>query len=227
MAARPPIFALLRDMLRTPVMDIILHLKRSPGMSVKELCALMKMSYMGVKQHCDELNKKGFLDTWRRAKLTGRPEKVYRLTHKLDPLFPSACGDMTGELLDISERVFGETAPQKLLFTYFQEKQESLLPKLEGRPIHERARLLAKFRAEDGCMSVCEVDQDAHEVRLVEYHCPFADLAEKYGIIRELECEMLERLLESPVERTMDEISGLTRIVFKVRLRPGQTNDDE
>ncbi len=227
MATRPPIFALLRDMLRTPVIDIILHLKRSPGMSVKELCEVMKMSYMGVKQHCDELDKKGFLDTWRRPKPTGRPEKVYRLTHKLDPLFPSASGDMTEELLNISERVFGETAPQKLLFTYFQEKLDRLLPKLEGRSTVERATLLAKYRTAEGCMSVCEVDENAHELRLVEYHCLFAELAAKYEIIRELECEMLERLLESPVERTMDEISGLTRIVFRIRLRPGQTNDDE
>jgi predicted ArsR family transcriptional regulator len=208
-------------MLRSPVIEIILHLKRSPGMSVKELCEVMKMSYMGVKQHCDELVKKGFLDTWRRPKPTGRPEKVYRLTHKLDPLFPTSCGDMTEEMLDISERVFGETAPQKLLFTYFQEKSEALIPRMQGRSTAERALMLAKVRSDDGCMSVCEVDEAGQEIRLVEYHCPFASLAKRYEIIRELECDMLERLLECPVQRTMDEISGLTRIVFKIRLQAG------
>ena len=219
MRTTPPIFALLRDMLRTPVIGIILHLKRSPGMSVKELCSVMGMSYMGVKQHCDDLDKKGFLDTWRRPKSAGRPEKVYRLTHKLDPLFPSVSGEMTEEILDMSERVFGETAPQKLLFTYFQEKADSLAPKMEGLSTVDRATLLAKIRAQEGCMSVCEVDEDGQGLSLVEYHCPFASLAVKYDIVRELECDMLERLLNCPVQRTMDEISGLTRIVFKVRLK--------
>lgn len=220
MRTSPPIFALLSEMLRTPVIEIILRLKRSPGMSVKELCGAMGMSYMGVKQHCDDLVKKGFLDTWRRPRPTGRPEKEYRLTHKLDPLFPTESGGMTEEILDISERVFGETAPQKLLFTYFQEKGDLLAKKMEGLDTIDRAIRLAKVRTLEGCMSVCEVEEDRQGLQLVEYHCPYAELAVKYEILRELECDMLERLLGCPVERTMDEISGLTRIVFKVRLEP-------
>lgn len=68
---------LLREIVHAPVLEIILLLKRSTGMSVNELCREMKMSYMGVKQHCVELEKKRLLDTWRRPKPAGRPEKVY------------------------------------------------------------------------------------------------------------------------------------------------------
>ena len=43
---------LLREMLHSPVLDIVQRLKHSTGMTVTELCTAMKMSYMGVKQHC-------------------------------------------------------------------------------------------------------------------------------------------------------------------------------
>ena len=79
---------LLREMLHTPVLDILHLLKRSTGMTVGELSTPMKMSYMGVKQHCDDLVEKGMLDTFRRPKKSGRPEKLYRITHKLAPPSP-------------------------------------------------------------------------------------------------------------------------------------------
>ena len=68
------LFNILREILKTPAMEIILLLKRSTGMSVNELTAILNMSYMGVKQHCVTLEKNGYLDTRRRPKPTGRPE---------------------------------------------------------------------------------------------------------------------------------------------------------
>ena len=92
---------LLREMLHSPVLDIVQRLKHSTGMTVTELCTAMKMSYMGVKQHCVELEKAGFLDTWRRPKAAGRPEKLYRLTAKADALFLNCGPPLTLDLLGL------------------------------------------------------------------------------------------------------------------------------
>ena len=43
---------LIKDIARPHVLDIIMLLKRGRGMSVNELSAALRMSYMGVKQHC-------------------------------------------------------------------------------------------------------------------------------------------------------------------------------
>ncbi len=43
------LFNILRDILKTPAMDIILHLKRSTGMSVNEIAKTMDMSYQSHK----------------------------------------------------------------------------------------------------------------------------------------------------------------------------------
>lgn len=75
-------FKAFRDVARPHWYEIITTLKCSTGMSVGELSKELKMSYMGIKQHCIELHKRGYLDTWRRPGSKGRPEMEYRLTDK-------------------------------------------------------------------------------------------------------------------------------------------------
>lgn len=208
---------LLREMLHSPVLEIIQHLKRSTGMSVKELGAAMKMSYMGVKQHCVDLEKAGFLDTWRRPKGAGRPEKLYRLTPKADALFNCTGPALTLDLLATAEKVYGESAPPKLLYTYFQAKAEAFAPKLaKAATTEERAKLLAKLRSADGCISTCETDAQGH-LLLVDHHRPLREIAARYAIVDELECEMIERLLGSEVRRSVEEVSGLVRVTFRIK----------
>jgi|UniRef100_UPI0037836AE8 predicted ArsR family transcriptional regulator len=209
---------LLREMLHTPVLDILHHLKHSTGLPVRELSTRMKMSYMGVKQHCVDLEKAGFLDTWRRSKGAGRPEKIYRLTPKVDALFDGGFGlALTLEILTTAERVYGETAPPKLLYTYFQAKAEALAPKLaKAVNVAERAKLLAKLRSADGCLSTCETDENGH-LCLVEHHRPLRALAAHYDMVDELECEMIERLLGCEVRRSVEEVSGLVRVTFRIK----------
>lgn len=208
---------LLREMLRTPVLDILQHLKCSTGMPVRELSTAMKMSYMGVKQHCVELEKAGFLDTWRRPVKSGRPEKLYRLTAKAAVLFDVPGADLTLDLLTTAERVYGETAPPKLLFSYFQAKTEVLAAKLiKAKTLEDRAKLLAKLRSADGCLSSCETDTQGRLV-IVDHHRPMRELAACYDIVDELECEMIERLLGCEVRRSVEEVSGLVRVTFQIK----------
>ena len=88
-----------RDIAKPQTFAILDLLKRSTGLPVKDLAKAMKMSYMGVKQHCMELEKKGLLDTWRRPGEVGRPEKLYRLTTKAAAFYPEAGNEMTLEIL--------------------------------------------------------------------------------------------------------------------------------
>lgn len=208
---------ILRTLFHSPVVDIIHHLKHSHGMTVRELAKVMKMSYMGVKQHCAEMEKKGHLDCFRRAVPHGRPEKLYRLTVKLDPLFPSVTCQMMLELLTQAERNFGPTAPEKLLHSWFQTKCQAWAVKLQKETILEnKAIVLARLRTADGHMCMIESSQTG-ALRLVDYHQPLAPLLEKYPGLAEIECDVLEHLLGHPVEREVQEFSGLKQVIFKVR----------
>ncbi len=214
---------ILRNILHSPVVDIIDHLKHSPGKTVRELAAAMKMSYMGVKQHCVDLEEKGYLDTFRRPIPHGRPEKLYRLTTKLDPLFPSVTSTMMLDMLTHAERIFGAAAPEKLLHTWFQSRGERWAVKVNKETtLEHKAIILARLRTAEGHMCVVE-SGGVGALRLVDYHLPLSALMDKYPVIAEIESDVIERLLGAPVERAVEEHSGLCRIIYRIRIPSGST----
>ena len=151
-------FKVLRDIAKPQWFDIISRLKKSTGLSVAELSESLGMSYMGVKQHCVELNKRGYLDTWRRPKAVGRPEKAYRLTSKADPLFVELGSEFVVDLLKNVDKTYGASAAEKLLFGYFHEIGLKYEKKIKGESLYERAVSFSKIRDNEGCLSSCEID---------------------------------------------------------------------
>ncbi len=123
---------ILAEIGRTQRLEILNSLKRSKGMSVNELVRKMKMSYMGIKQHCLTLQRDGYLDTWRRPQKMGRPEMVYRLTRRTHDLFQSDSNVFTLELLKSVQETYGPNAPEKLLYNVFERKTASLKAKVKG-----------------------------------------------------------------------------------------------
>jgi predicted ArsR family transcriptional regulator len=192
-------------------MRIIDALKKTQGLSVNELGQRLKLSYMGIKQHCDELERTGYVDTWRRPKPIGRPEMVYRLTEKAHVFYPSGVNAMTIELLYAANRLYGHAAGEKLLYSVFAAKTNDYVRKIRGNTVLEQAEALAKIRNQEGYMS--EVANDGRTA-IVEYHSPIFDLLEAFPMVRRLEREMIERVLGTQVEREEEVASGLYRCSF-------------
>jgi len=190
-------------------------LKRTRGLSVKELAAQVGMSYMGVKHHCLELQKAGYLDTGRRPKPQGRPEMIYRLTQRAYELFPVSCNALTLDLLEASKKLYGPAAAEKLLFIVFKERTERYESRLKGDTTLERARELVRLRDHDGSMAELETENG---LRIVEYHSPILDLLRAFPFIERLEIELFERLLRVPVRREENMVSGLYCSVFHLEL---------
>jgi predicted ArsR family transcriptional regulator len=209
---------ILRDIAKPQWFEIIIHLKQSTGMSVAELSNALGMSYMGIKQHCVELEKRGYLDTWRRPKKVGRPEKAYRLTHKADLFFPQLGNDFALGILNSLSNMQGEAAAEKILFGYFKERTDYYKKKVKGENSQELAASLAKMRHSEGYLSeFSQADgSGATGCRIVEYHTPFGDLAGKYPILLRMEEQMFERILDAPVKRIEERASALVRFVFNV-----------
>jgi predicted ArsR family transcriptional regulator len=196
---------------RSQRMRIIETLKKTQGLSVSELGERLKLSYMGVKQHCDELERHGFVDTWRRPKPVGRPEMVYRLTPKTHIFFPSATDTMTIEILQAANRLYGHAAGEKLLYSVFALKTENYVRKLRGKTVLELAEMLVKIRDQEGYMSELSTGDP---IAIVEYHSPIVDLLDAFPLVRRLEREMMERILGVRVEREEEVASGLYRCSF-------------
>lgn len=197
----------LRDVCKPSYLGIIGELKRSGGLAIPELARILEMSYMGVKQHCVKLEELGYLKVWRVPRVqVGRPQKLYKLTRKSDPLFPDGGSELVLELLEGVKTTFGEVAPEKLMYHYFERKRDEWIKAVRlGKSLVEKATRFADFRTKAGHFCHCHYSpQDGFLIE--EYHHPLHGVYKKYpGLIR-VEVSMMEQALGTHVER--DERKG-------------------
>lgn len=205
---------LLAEIGRTQRLEILNSLKRTKGMSVNELVAKMKKSYMGIKQHCLTLERDGYLDTLRRPQKMGRPEMVYRLTRRTHDLFPADSHQFTLELLKSIQEIFGPNAPEKVLYNAFERKATALKAKVKGETVAERAKWLAKVRDSEGHMAQFITDEKEGGPQILECHSPIMNLLDRYPIIGRLEQDMFEAVLGTGVRREETRHSGLYECAF-------------
>ncbi|PYJ73857.1 MAG: transcriptional regulator [Verrucomicrobia bacterium] len=204
---------LIAEIGRTQRLEIINSLKRSRGMSVNELVEKMKMSYMGIKQHCLTLERDGYLDTWRRPQKMGRPEMVYRLTRRSHDLFQADSHQFTLDLLKSVQEIYGSNAAEKLLFNIFEKKTAALKAKAKGDTVTDRAKWLARVRDGEGYMAqFTNGEEDGSKI--LECHSPIMNLLDRYPIVGRFEQDMFEAVLGTRVRRQMMRNSGLYECAF-------------
>lgn len=214
----------LKDIAKPSQAEILERLKKSEGMPVSDLARELGMSYMGVKQHCVTLEEKGYLECWRVPRTevgVGRPEKLYRLTEKAEPLFPSGGSELTLEIMRAVKSQFGATAPEKLLMKYFQERGEAWKKKIaKESTLTERALSYAKLWEQAGASVKLSASNEGG-LRFEEFHNPMQALYEEYPTARRFEIQMMEQLLDTRVsmeERQLGK-AGLRRLY--VLVQPG------
>lgn len=191
-----------RDLAKSQWVAALDELKLAGGLPVSELCRRLECSYMAAKQYCEDLHKLGYLDRSRVPRTeVGRPEIFYRLSAKADALFPQAGVAFSLGLLDHLKALFGESAPEKLLFQHFQTQQETWQPKLtKAKTLVEKAELLAKLREKEGCFGRCRYDPK-QGFRIEEFHHPLQRVFEKYPRAVAMELRMMEQLLGAKITR--------------------------
>jgi predicted ArsR family transcriptional regulator len=198
------------DLLKPQWLATLTELKLSGGLAVSELSKRLGSSYMTVKQHCEDLNKLGYLKRSRIPRTEiGRPEIFYRLSEKADGLFPQIPPDFTLELLAQIRQAFGENAPDRLLFQYFQDQEEAWKAKLsKGTTVLYKAQLFAKLRSQDGLFLRCIHDQETESIVLREFHHPLAWVFEQYPRAITMEQRAIEGALGVRVSRVAGEGVG-------------------
>ncbi len=205
----------IREIAKPQQLAIMDRLKRSGGMTAGALAEGMGMSYMGVKQHLVDLEKRLLVDTWRRPVGNGRPELLYRATERAEGLFPEWGNELSLELLKCAQETYGTSAAERLLYTWFTRRADAYLAKMKGEGIAERAKSLAKLRDADG--HCAEVRQDElGGLRVVEFHSPFGKIAEAFPSMNRMDEQLYSRVLRVPVHRAEEMVDGRRRFVFNI-----------
>ncbi len=183
---------------------VLREIKQSSGLSVPELAERLDLSYMGAKQHCLVLEKKGYLTSRNQHNGAGRPRLIYRLTPKGQAAFDSTDGGISLSLLRQARTLFGPTAPGKLLYLHFQDKTAACLEKIPRElPVEERLKKLAELRSAEGCMSRVE------ENGLLEYHCPWSPLYSEFPEALAMEEGMMAKAAGLPLRRRQIDSGGV------------------
>ncbi len=190
---------LLSQIGRSQRLAVLNLIKRSAdGLTVREMADRLKMSYMGVKQICIDLERDGYLDTFRRNRGVGRPEHLYRLTNKARDLFPQADNALALSLLEQAKKLYGPAAAEKILFLHFQEKARNYAGKIRGDTPAERAKWLARLRDSEGHMADLENEP---ALRIIERHHPMEALFAAMPKAAEMERDMFQQILGAGVRR--------------------------
>ena len=208
---------LLQTVGRSARLKVLNEIKRTQGLAVGEIAERLGMSYMGVKDVCTDLERRGLLDTWREPQPKGRPRMLYRLTVRAHELFPTASNRATIAVLEAAQKLYGPTAPEKLLLVFFQRQTGDYTARLKGETVLARVKSLARLRDLEGYMSEAEMAPDG-TLRLVEHHSPILDLLQAFPIVGRLEGEMFRRILGVPVRREEEIVSGLYCCTFHIPL---------
>jgi len=138
---------------------------------------------------------------------------LYRLTEQAHELFPSTSNQTTIDLLQAASKLYGPSAPEKLLFQTFQQKIEHYQGKVKGDILQERAKSLVRLRDAEGYMSELESEGG---MRIVEHHSPIRDLVQAFPIINRFETELFQRLLRTSVRREEKTASGLYCCIYHI-----------
>ena len=198
---------------RSQRLAVVNLLKRSQGLTVRELAQRLGMSYMGVKQHCLNLERDGYLGTFRRHRGVGRPELLYQLTAKAQDLFPQADNVLSISLLEQARKLYGASAAEKILFLHFQEKAKAYAGKVQGDTPFDRAKALARMRDREGHMADFEPEPAP---RIVERHHPMQALFDAFPEAMAMERDLFQRVLGIPVRREQRQAGGTYEYVFSL-----------
>ena len=192
----------LHDISKPSYLAIIGELKRSGGLAIPELAKILEMSYMGVKQHCVKLEELGYVKAWRVPRVqVGRPQKLYKLTKKSEPLFPTGGVDLVLGLLEGVKSSFGETAPEKLLYHYFEKERDQWIKAIHtGKSLVEKATRFADARMKTGHFCHCHYDV-GEGFFIEEYHHPLHQIFKLYPRLMMVETRMIEQALGTQVSR--------------------------
>ncbi len=198
--------------------DKILYLLKTRGaLTATVLASELKLTSMGARQQLLKLSEAGEITSYLQPSGKGRPKRFWLLTEAGQANFPDRHSDLTLELIDSINNLFGEAGLEKLI----KEREQQTLKKYSLRvpselTLEKRIEALAAVRTEEGYMAEVKVASD-HFI-LFENHCPICAAAKICQGFCRSELELFRQLLKdlATIDRSEHQIEGARRCTYKI-----------
>jgi predicted ArsR family transcriptional regulator len=178
----------------------------------------------GVRRHLDRLSEEGLVERHTAADngaRRGRPPAGWRLTPAGHELFPRRYDVLALNVLEDLAEQGGPEAVEGVFARRSDKAAETYRTALDGvADLTERVQRIAALRDGDGYQAEC-VPGDDGDVLLVQHNCAVHRVAERHGILCEMELALFRQALGPGVDvtRTSHAMAGDATCCYRVRWR--------
>jgi len=197
---------------------ILFHLKTRGPQTASDIGNHLGMTPTGARQHLAKLALAGLVEGDDRRQTRGRPKKYWRLTARGHGRFPDRHADLTLELLNATQAIFGKAGVHRLIR---HREGESLACYREGvagqRSLRDKLAALAGIRGREGYMASLTIGDDGAFL-FVEDHCPICAAAESCQALCRSELAIFRKILGKGivVERVDHLLAGARRCAYRI-----------
>ncbi|ELO1557318.1 helix-turn-helix transcriptional regulator [Aeromonas hydrophila] len=201
--------------------DKILFLLKSHGpQSAAELGEQLQMTSMGARQHLMTLEADGWVSFNDEARGRGRPVRLWHLTEQAWQRFPDSHSELTLQLIDNIQQLFGEVGMERLIAQREQQQLARYQAELTQPALADRLAALTAQRTREGYMADFRQEEDGSWL-LWESHCPICAAARACRGFCRSELEIFRHLLApAGVEREQYLLEGDHRCLYRIRPQP-------
>lgn len=198
---------------------VLYALRRRGEATTEQLAETLGLTVSAVRQHLAALTELGLVvatDAPREPGRRGRPSRRHHLTAAADPLFPTAYGELTNQLLGYLD----DAAVTRVFLRRRDDRIASGRARLATtRGFAGRVRELATILDEDGYLASFEqVDRDRFLV--TEHNCAILSVARAHPHACSSEIDFIRAVLpDAEVERTTHMVAGAHSCTYEIRRR--------
>ena len=198
--------------------DKILYLLKTHGpQSAAALGEQLQMTSMGARQHLTALEADGWVGFSDEARGRGRPVRLWHLTEQAWQRFPDSHSELTLQLIDNIQQLFGEVGMERLIAQREQQQLARYQAELTQPALAGRLAALTAQRTREGYMADCRQEEDGSWL-LWQSHCPICAAARACRGFCRSELALFRQLLApAEVEREQYLLDGDRRCLYRIR----------
>ncbi len=186
---------------------VIIALKESNGMSLKDLSERLNISKMAVLKHLQTLESRHIVERRIAKKNIGRPYYTFHLLQSSSSALGSSSEMILCSLLDFLSANGNKEMVIKFLRERYNKIEAYYMDSLKFKKGRERVEELARLRfLEDYLPELKKIGKDKFE--LLEYNCPIYAISSKFGEACVLEQKLFENVLKMEVNTAHTQVNG-------------------
>ncbi|HEX2250969.1 MAG TPA: helix-turn-helix domain-containing protein [Gemmatimonadales bacterium] len=194
---------------------ILVELKKTEGLTTRELASRLGTSINAIRHHLKELERLELVQYERQHHGVGAPSYSYRITKAAEALFPRGYESTLSSLLQDLVQSRGRAETVALLEARYARLAQQLESELSGATQAERLQAMSRLLTADGFMA--EVTSDGSTNALTEHNCAIQAVAEQFPEICAAEAQFLSNVLRAEVRRERHILKGCSACEYHVR----------